>query len=102
MKFFLISDNTDTLIGMRMAGIDGVMVHTAEETLDALAAARRDNTVAVILITAKLMSLCRAEIYKIKLSTSRPLIVEVADRHGDGAIADSITKYVAEAVGIKI
>ena len=27
MKFFLISDNIDTQMGMRLAGIDGVVVH---------------------------------------------------------------------------
>ena len=31
MKFFLISDNVDTKMGMRFAGIDGVVVHTEEE-----------------------------------------------------------------------
>ncbi|MBQ7783388.1 MAG: ATP synthase subunit F, partial [Oscillospiraceae bacterium] len=32
MKFFLISDNVDTITGMRLAGIEGVLVHEAEET----------------------------------------------------------------------
>ena len=27
MKFFLISDNIDTQMGMRLAGIEGVVVH---------------------------------------------------------------------------
>ena len=27
MKFYLISDNIDTQMGMRLAGIDGVVVH---------------------------------------------------------------------------
>lgn len=27
MRMFLISDNVDTLTGMRLAGIDGVVVH---------------------------------------------------------------------------
>lgn len=27
MKFFLISDNVDTKMGMRFAGIEGVVVH---------------------------------------------------------------------------
>ena len=31
MRFFLISDNTDTQTGMRLAGIEGVVAHTAEE-----------------------------------------------------------------------
>ena len=102
MKFFLISDNTDTYIGMRMTGIEGCVVHTAEEVELALKKAVSDKDIGVVLITGKLMELCRVEIYKEKLSRSSPLIVEVADRHGDGTISDSITRYVREAVGIQL
>ena len=31
MKFYLISDNVDTLMGMHLAGIDGVVVHEDSE-----------------------------------------------------------------------
>lgn len=102
MKFYLISDNTDTYIGMRMAGIEGIVAHYASEIMDALRTACEDPEVGVVLITAKLMELCRGDIYDLKLKLSRPLIVEVADRHGDGKVSDSITRYVREAVGIKI
>ena len=30
MKMYLISDNIDTLTGMRLAGIDGVIAHTKD------------------------------------------------------------------------
>ena len=102
MKFFLISDNIDTYMGMRMSGIEGVVVHEADEVRKNIKQAAKDDSIGVVLITAKLMNLCRSEIYEMKLSMSHPLIVEVADRHGDGKISDSITRYVREAVGIKI
>ena len=38
----------------------------------------------------------------LKLNRSRPLIVEIPDRHGNGRAKDSITRYVREAIGIKI
>jgi V/A-type H+-transporting ATPase subunit F len=31
MKIYLISDNVDTLTGMRLVGVDGRVVHTQEE-----------------------------------------------------------------------
>ena len=31
MKFYLLSDNIDTKMGMRLAGIEGVVIHEAEE-----------------------------------------------------------------------
>ena len=36
MRMFLISDNVDTLTGMRLAGIDGVVVHEKQEIKQAL------------------------------------------------------------------
>jgi len=102
MKFFLISDNIDTYMGMRMSGIEGIVVHEADEVRKNIRQAAKDDSIGVVLITAKLMNLCRSEIYEMKLNMSHPLIVEVADRHGDGKISDSITRYVREAVGIKI
>ena len=36
MKMYLISDNVDTLTGMRLAGVDGIVVHEREELREAL------------------------------------------------------------------
>jgi V/A-type H+-transporting ATPase subunit F len=35
VRAFLVSDNHDSLVGMRIAGIPGVIVHDREETLRA-------------------------------------------------------------------
>ena len=36
MRFYLISDNVDTAMGMRLAGIEGIVVHEDSEVRDAL------------------------------------------------------------------
>ena len=36
MKYFLISDNVDTLAGMRLVGVRGVVVHEEDEVRAAL------------------------------------------------------------------
>ena len=102
MKCFLISDNIDTQMGMRMAGVNGVVVHEREEVLSALDKAVNDESIAIILITKKLIDLCNAEIYDFKLNRRSPLIVEIPDRHGNSHISDTISEYVSEAIGIKI
>ena len=46
MKFYALSDNVDTAMGMRLAGIEGEVLHTAEEVSEAikrLAADRRSG-----------------------------------------------------------
>ncbi|MGN1457894.1 MAG: V-type ATP synthase subunit F [Acutalibacteraceae bacterium] len=102
MKFYLISDNVDTMMGMRLAGIDGVIVHEDKEVRDALTKAMDMDDVAVILMTERLVQLCPELVYDLKLNRKQPLIVEIPDRHGSGRAKDSITRYVREAIGVKI
>lgn len=102
MKFFLISDNIDTKMGMRIAGIEGVVAHTAEEVSAALSDAVNDEEIAVVLITEICSKLCQNKVYDIKLNRRRPLIVEIPDRHGSSGISDSISRYVEESIGIKL
>ena len=102
MKYYLISDNVDTLVGMRLAGIDGVLAHEEPEVKKALEQAIRMPDVAVILMTERLVSLCPDIVYDLKLNCKRPLIVEIPDRHGNGRAKDSITRYVREDIGVKI
>ena len=102
MKFYLISDNVDTLMGMHLAGIDGVVVHEEQEVQQALLSAMNREDVAVILMTERLVSLCPDLVYDLKLNRKQPLIVEIPDRHGSGRANDSITRHVREAIGVKI
>ena len=102
MRFYVFSDNVDTQVGMRLAGIDGVVVHEQEEVTQALSAAMQMEDVAVILMTEHLVKLCPDLVDELKLNRARPLIVEIPDRHGNGRAKDSITRYVRDAIGIKI
>ena len=102
MKFYLISDNVDTKMGMRFAGIEGVVVHEEDEVRRELEKAMAREDIAVILMTEKLLSLCPDIVYELKLNHERPLIVEIPDRHGNGKTKDSISKYVRDAIGIKL
>ena len=58
MKFFLISDNIDTQMGLRLAGIEGVVVHERHEMLETLEKVIHDDEVAIVLLTTKLIELC--------------------------------------------
>jgi V/A-type H+/Na+-transporting ATPase subunit F len=102
MRFYLISDNNDTLVGMRLAGIEGTVVHEAADVRNSLKTAMDDANIGVVLITEKLVQLCPDLVYELKLNCKRPLIVEIPDRHGSGRANDSITRYVREAIGVKI
>lgn len=102
MKFFLISDNVDTEIGMRLAGVSGVVVHERDEFCEAFDEAVANKDIAVLLITEKLVALDPGHIEEYKVSEKTPLIVELPDRHGSSRGADYIMGYVRDAIGVKL
>lgn len=99
---FLISDNIDTQTGMRLAGIDGVVLHEEPEVREAMEKAIKSRDIAVILITEKLARLIPDYLTHVKLNVKSPLVVEIPDRHGTKRSTDSITRYVKESIGLKI
>lgn len=102
MKYFLISDNVDTLAGMALVGVRGVVVHEEDEVRAALEKACADEEVGLVLITDKLVARCSELVFSYKLSRRRPLIVEMPDRHSDSNPGDTIRRYISEVVGVKI
>lgn len=102
MKMYLISDNIDTLTGLRLAGVDGVVVHEREELRRELEAAMDDKNVGIILLTEKFGREFPDLLDEIKLERAFPLLIEIPDRHGTGRKKDFITSYVNEAIGLKL
>ncbi|MDR1017314.1 MAG: V-type ATP synthase subunit F [Lachnospiraceae bacterium] len=102
MKMFLISDNIDTIIGMRLAGVEGVHVHEREELREAIENAMADKSIGVILLTEKFGREFPDLIDKMRLDNSLPLLIEIPDRHGTGRKKDFITSYVNESIGLKL
>ena len=102
MKMYLISDNVDTLTGMRLAGVEGVVVHGRKEAKAAVEKVLEDKNLGILLITEKLSFEIPEVIDDIKLNKKQPLLVEIPDRHGLGREKNFITNYINEAIGIKI
>lgn len=101
MKLYLICDNTDTATGMRLAGVEGVVVNGEKEASDALHKALGDENIAVVLMNQALYSACDSTIKAFRKAHSTPLIIEIPDKNSKGA-GDSLAKYIRETVGISI
>ena len=102
MRSYLISDNVDTFVGMKMAGIECIVLHEREKIIEKIEELKEDKGIGIIIITEKIALLIPDEVSIIKLSKERPLLVEIPDRHGWSKGSDSILRYVKEAIGIKI
>lgn len=92
----------DTYTGMRLAGIEGCVIHERQELKEELDRVMTDKTIGIVLLTEKFGREYPDVIDDIKLNHRLPLIVEIPDRHGTGRKPDFITAYVNEAIGLKL
>lgn len=102
MKMYLISDNLDTYTGMRLAGVEGVVIHTRDELREALETTIANKEIGIIMLTEKFGREFPDIVDDVKLHHKLPLIIEIPDRHGTGRAPDFITSYVNEAIGLKL
>ena len=102
MRYFAISADSDTLAGLRLAGIEGAVAATKREILEHIEVARADESVAVLLITEPCYELCRDTIDTIKLSAARPLVSIIPPATGSWGDTGSITRLIREAIGVKV
>lgn len=102
MKAFVISDNHDTLVGMRLAGIQGRLAHTRAEAADAIDGVLKTKDIAILAITEKAAALVPELMQSLRERGELPLVIEIPDRFGTDREPDFLTRYVEEAIGVKM
>lgn len=100
MKSYIISDNSETLVGMRLAGISGVMLSTEAEIVEKIDSLIDDPEVGIIMVTAGIMSMAKEAIMERRLSTSETLIVQIPGTEAE-VDEDRISRYIRESIGLK-
>ena len=59
MRAFLVSDNLDSLVGLRLAGIEGLVARAPEEIERAIQSAIEDPEVGILVLRKKSRKPCR-------------------------------------------
>ncbi len=99
MKFFLITDNRDAALGMRLAGIESEIIEDGRSCAESFERVLKSGDVGLILVTEGLYTKNADDIDEIKRSRSAPLITEIPDGPG-GYVTDAITRYANESMNI--
>lgn len=99
MKSILVSDNRDSLLGMRMAGIDGILINSSEEADEVIFRELKNPDVGIVFITEKAADMVREKLIEFRKKSLFPLITVIPDRHGFTS-HNEITSYITEAIGI--
>lgn len=102
MRSFLISDNRDTWVGLRLVGIDGIIVRDRENALNEMKKAVKNEEIGILILTEKVVDMIKDEYMEFKMKSKTPLVVEIPDRHGSVREYNAIKNYIRDSVGIHI
>ncbi|MBQ9552248.1 MAG: V-type ATP synthase subunit F [Clostridia bacterium] len=80
MKFYLITDDVDTSVGLRLAGVEGKVLSDLSQGQSAFDDALRDDDVGILMVSRRVADAYRDRIEEIRRSRSLPLIVTLPDR----------------------
>ena len=98
MKSYFISDNRDTYVGLRLAGMDGVYLQNLEEALAAFQQATAASY-GILLLTEKIYRKIKEPVITYKEKHAMPLITIIPDRHGFEE-KENITDYIKGSIGL--
>lgn len=100
MKTIVIADE-DTVLGFSLAGVEGIVVQTAEEIRAAFDRATRMDDVGILLISERTAQEIREIVDKWVIRGRQPLVVEIPDRQGPLAGRRTLHEFVKSAIGVK-
>lgn len=100
MKFYLLTDDPDTLVGLRLAGIQGKLLQNGSDALCEIENLCKDNGIGMLLITPNISKTLGNSLTELK-KRNLPLIVEIPDSNPQNNSPDNVTDYIRNAVGIK-
>ncbi len=101
MKMLLITDSSDALIGMRLAGVETVFVKDSTCATAEIEKVYSREDVGILFITAAIEKMCKNEIFRLK-QIGKPLVSVIPDSDGSGQNENAVAEYIADAIGIKI
>lgn len=101
MRTFLICDNEDTAVGLRLAGIESAVTDSPSEAERILCEISAEDDIGLILINRSLGKRIAGAISEFRNSHFIPVLTEIPDRNSDNT-ENSIADYVRESIGIKI
>ncbi len=101
MTFFVIGDR-ETVLGFRLAGVEGRVVDERDAAMAALKDAVLQKDVGIVLLTEKVAAQIRGEVDSRLYGFGFPLVLEIPDSTGPDPNRLRIEDVVRKAIGVSI
>lgn len=100
MKSYIISENRDSMLGLKLAGISGFYSLDPTEIEKAFKKAFKDPEIGIIYLTEKAFYMVEEQVTEAKKNSMLPLITVIPDRHGYHNQKGIISHYIEESLGL--
>jgi len=101
LKFHVIGD-ADTVLGFRLAGVEGDIVRTADDTLECLERAIGRKDLGVLIMPERTAQSVRPRVDQHVNRSTFPLIIEVPDIAGPMEGRKTVKEMIRAAVGVSL
>lgn len=101
MKFYLVTDDADACVGMRLAGVDSALVHDASEAASAIEKAVDNAEIGLLFVTSNVKNWCADKIATLSAGT-HPVVVEIPANAEVGKTGGAVADYLRTTVGISL
>ncbi len=98
----LVIGHPQAVLGFSLVGVPGRAATTAEEVSQALEEALAASDVGIILVTEDAARLVEAQMDRLKLRSTVPLVVEIPGPGGVRPDQPSLNEIVWRAIGVRI
>jgi V/A-type H+-transporting ATPase subunit F len=100
MSIYVIGDQ-NTILGFSLIGINGRVVHSADEAHKALDQALDRSEIDIVLITRQWATQLREVVTELRMALAEPILLEIPGSE-PGPAGPSLRQLVESAVGIEL
>lgn len=101
MRSVVLADQKETIVGLRLAGIKGILIMDSQEVVPKVKKLMNDASVGTIMITQGLFKENQAELLEIKLDLKEKMIIKIPgfnEKMEESLIYD----HIKDSVGLKL
>ncbi len=77
MKMYCITDHIDTAIGLKLTGIEAVVVQEKEDIENQLQKVLENETIGILIVTENIYEIAKQQLDEIKQKFKMPLLVRI-------------------------
>ncbi len=101
MKSIVLAEQKETIVGLRLAGIEGVLIKDVKQVISQVEGFINDPAIGTIMITQRLYDENRSDLDEIKLKLKEKMLIRIPG-FNEKMEESLIYKHIKESVGLKL